>query len=220
MRIGRLTRLSLQQLLNGFRSHPPLPANDRYGEDYNEKTSVLGRPTATASRRAPGALRIGSPTEREAARPAATPKRRRDKQVVYTDSEETESDGDNMTLSERLALQDKIEAQKRFDEAAASAAAKRAQATSSSSQGRSQAPPLLVDAPPRRPRTVAAPRASTAGRGTPPPPVSTDARPALTSPAPEAAKRKMAEGEAGSQERPFKKLREAIAVKKAARYVL
>ena len=140
--------------------------------------------------------------------------------MVYTDSEETESDGDNMTLSERLALQDKIEAQKRFDEAAASAAAKRAQATSSSSQGRSQAPPLLVDAPPRRPRTAAAPRASTAGRSTPPPPVSTDARPALTSPAPEAAKRKMAEGEAGSQERPFKKLREAIAVKKAARYVL
>ena len=213
----------MQQVLDGYRSHPPLPANDRYGEDYDEKTSVLGRSTTTAARAAPRALRIGSPTEQETSRSAAKPKRRREKQVVYSsssDSEGTESDDDGMTLSERLALQDKIEAQKRFDEATASAAAKKAQATSSSSQGRSQAPPLLVSTPPRRPRSAAAPKASSTGRSPPPPPVSTDSRPAPISPAPEAAKRKAAQGEAGSQEQPFKKLRAAVAMKKAARYVL
>ena len=209
---GHIMCLLVHQLLDGYRSHPPLPANDEYGEDYNEQTSVLGRPATASARVAPKALRIGSPTEQGSSRSIAEPKRRRDKQVVYSsESEQTVSDDDGMTLAERLHRQDRIEAEKRMEEAKASAAAMKARSALSSSQGPTQAPPPLFGSPPRRLRTAAA-------RNSSPLPATTDPQPAPDSSAPEAAKRKASQADVGSQEQPSKKLRPVATMKKATRY--
>ena len=208
------------QFLDAVRSHPPLPDDDAYGEDYDDDTSVVGRSAKVSVRVAPRAVAVGCSTEQGTSRPAVRTKRRRVSQVVYSsDSDKTASDEDNMTLGEWQFRQDRIEAQKRMDEALESAAARKAQTTSTSSRGPSQVPPPLVCDPPRRVRTPDASKTLRPSSEPPTAPATTEVPPFPEPPAPEAVKRKADYAGTGSQDRPRKRFR-SVSMKKATRYVV